>query len=674
MSIREPSRARGLAAGLAGGLAAGTVWWAVEIAVNWALGGVVPAPFARTVLELDLAAGAVGGLVVAAALGFTPAGATAPGLALGLTIVVYGLLRVFEPPGMMAEALFVVVGTLAVVAGTWLAGSERRGAATFLQLTLMATLATVLGTASIGQVESTYFAFGEPTGAKLVLLLAALPLVGVLADRVLAIVLRDDRLRLGLEVVAAGLAALLLGHPMRTAPLDDAAIVTAPPPPPGTPDVILVSLDTTRADHMSTYGYGRDTSPNLTALAQDALNFTDARSPAQWTVPGHASMFTGMYPSRHGAHYAGEWGAGPLIAGRRRVFPLGDDKTTLAEMLRDRGYSTAGFVANFANLDRAFGFAQGFGHYEDAPGLLLRPIPHVVRLVQQFVPSFGKKPFRSAQDIGAAAVGWMDRAPAGRPVFLFLNWLEPHHWLAVPPYDHWSREIPDWKRWARKGLFTHKIPVRLSPVARDFIRANYDGQIALMDAALGRLVAELKARGRYENTLLIVTADHGELLGEHDEVGHGGRMMYEGLLHIPMVVKLPGPDHPRGVVADPVQLVDLVPTVLSALGAPIPADVQGQPLGHVTHPIFAEEDVNPEFVAHYGAVYDRALRVLYDGPYKLIRSSRGERLLFDLATDRDEEHDLASAEPDRVAEMERRLEATMASMPMPRAAAATAAQ
>src|SRR5581483_563193 len=159
-------------------------------------------------------------------------------------------------------------------------------------------------------------------------------------------------------------------------------------------------------------------------------------------------------------------------------------------------------------------------------------------------------------------------------------------------------------------------------------------------------VAALKARGRYENTLLMVTADHGELLGEHDQLGHGGRMMYEGLLHIPLVVKLPGADHPRGVRREPVQLVDLVPTVLAVLGAPMAPGVQGQPLlGPVTHPIRAEEDVNPEFVAHYGAVYDRALRVLYDGPYKLIHSSRGERLLFDLATDPGEDHDLAQPSP-----------------------------
>src|SRR5207244_8893670 len=127
----------------------------------------------------------------------------------------------------------------------------------------------------------------------------------------------------------AVLALFIWGQPLATAALDTTP--AAVPSPRGAPDVILVSLDTTRADHMSTYGYARETSPNLTALARDALDFTQARSPAEWTVPGHASMLTGMYPSRHGAHYAGEWHAGPQVYGRKRLLQLADDRGTLAE-------------------------------------------------------------------------------------------------------------------------------------------------------------------------------------------------------------------------------------------------------------------------------------------------------------------------------------------------------
>jgi arylsulfatase A-like enzyme len=139
-------------------------------------------------------------------------------------------------------------------------------------------------------------------------------------------------------------------------------------------------------------------------------------------------------------------------------------------------------------------------------------------------------------------------------------------------------------------------------------------------------------------------------------------MMYEGLLHVPLVVKLPGADRTRAVVRDQVQIVDIVPTVLQALALPIPDAVQGQPLQQVTRASLAEEHINPEFVAFYGDVYNRAMRVLYEPPYKLISTSRGERLLFDLADDPGETQDLAGREPARVIEMEQRLEAAMNGM------------
>ena len=292
----------------------------------------------------------------------------------------------------------------------------------------------------------------------------------------------------------------------------------------------------------------------------------------------------------------------------------------------------------------------------------MRPAPHVVGFVQQFSPAFMKKPFRSAHDINGAALAWMDQVPTGRPAFVFLNYLEPHHWIAAAPYDLWARDLPHAARLARKGLFTHAIPANLSKEERNFVTANYDGQILAMDAALGELIAELKRRGRYENALIVVTADHGELLGEHDIVGHGGRMMYEGLLHIPLVVKLPGAARPKAAISDPVQLVDVLPTILQNIGAPVPAGVQGSPLQQVARNSLAEEHINPEFVSFYGEVYNRALRVIYDGPYKLITSSRGERLLFDLGKDPDENNDLAKQEPQRVTGMEEELDAAMSAM------------
>jgi arylsulfatase A-like enzyme len=329
----------------------------------------------------------------------------------------------------------------------------------------------------------------------------------------------------------------------------------------------------------------------------------------------------------------------------------------MTEVLRDRGYHTGAFVSNFSYLYRDFGLAQGFNIYDDKPGLLMRLKPPVVRFVQRFSPGFCLKPFRSARDINASSLVWLDAQAKERPAFLFLNYMEPHQpWMAEPPFDRWVWEQPRATSLLHRDLYTHAVS-DFTPDELDFIVASYDGQVAAMDAALGELIAALKARGRYENALVIVTSDHGEMLGEHGTVGHMGRMLHEPLVHVPMVVKMPGPDRPRGRSDTPVQLVDVTPTALERAGArPIPG-MQGQVLPHVTHPILAEEDINPFLVASYGAAYDRAVRVVYDGDYKLITTSRGDRMLFDLARDPGETQNLADREPQRLAELTRRLEA-----------------
>jgi arylsulfatase A-like enzyme len=447
----------------------------------------------------------------------------------------------------------------------------------------------------------------------------------------------------------------VIGKPLDTRPLLD-PVVTGVPPPAGSPDVILVSLDTTRADRLSTYGYERDTSPNLTRLATDGELYRMARSPAGWTLPAHASMFTGLFPRSHGAHLAGGFLEGESVDGRPQVaYPLKNGIPTLAELLRDHGYETGAFVANFSYLYRDYGLARGFGTYDDAPGLLLEVRPPMVRVAQLVWPAFCRKPFRTAEAVNAAAFAWLDGRPAGRPAFLFVNYMEPHQpWVAEPPYDHWADGLPHAGKLARKNLYTHAM----KPIDADtmrFIGAHYDGQVAAMDAALGELLAGLRSRGRYENALVIVAGDHGELLGEHGQMGHMGRMLYEPLLRVPLVVKRPGPAH-RRVVDTPVQLVDLVPTVAEVVGVGAPDGVEGRPLSDDRRRVYAEEGINPFLVQRYGASYDRAVRVVYDGNYKLISTSRGERMLFDLAADPGEASDLASREPDRVQELTQQLE------------------
>jgi arylsulfatase A-like enzyme len=638
--------------GLVAGATAGACWWLVETAVNWTVGGFVPPALLARIAALDLALGAAFGLAVGGVLGVAGQLPRAVPTALALAVG-HGFIRVFAPPGVGAEAAFLVAAAAAVAAGLVLAG-RRTGVLAFLHLTLLATVATVAGAFALDEWS------GQPLGGvRLPLVFAVLPLVGLAADRVLALPLPRPGRRVAAELALAAAAAVVWGQPLAPGPLRD-PVVTAVPPPAGTPDVVLVSLDTTRADRLSTYGYARETSPHLSALAADALRFDAARSPSSWTLPGHASMFTGLYPSRHGARLAGAWLDGQSVDGRRRVaHPLPARVVTLAEALRDRGYRTGGFVANFSYLYRDFGVAQGFGVYDDAPGLLLRVRPHAVRFAQQLAPGFCLKPFRTAPEMNAAALAWLDGAAAGRPAFLFLNYMEPHQpWLAPAPFDRWSRDLPDARRLARKNLYTHAVH-DLTPAEEAFIGANYDGQVAAMDAALGELIAALKARGRYEQALIVVTADHGELLGEHGQMGHIGRMMYEGLLHVPLVVKLPGAARPRGVVDTPVQLVDVLPTVLAQVGAPLPPGVQGEALPAVTRASVAEEEINPFLVAHYGDVYNRSLRVVYDGAWKLITTSRGEQLLFDLQADPGETTDLSAREPERVSAMRAQLAAVL---------------
>jgi len=648
---------RGLGAGVARGVAAGVVagasWWLVETALNWALGSVAPRHVLAQIAGLDVGVGAAGGLVLGIVLG---AAGRRPGPALWALALtgVYGLMRVYAPPGMGSELALCAAAAVAAALGVVLAGSDATGALAFVHVALLATTAMALGELKLVEEHS-----APLMGVRLPLLLAALPLAGLAADRLLAVAVRRRGARFALELVAAGVALAVWGAPLDPRPLDD-AVVTAVPPPAGTPDVIIVSLDTTRADHLSTYGYGRRTSPNLTAFAADALRFTQARSPAAWTLPGHASLFTGMYPSRHGAHLAGKWLEGESIDGRRRVaFPLPPQAVTLAEVLRDRGYRAGAFVANFSYLYRDFGLAQGFARYDDAPAVLLRLPPHVVRFARQFRPGYLLKPFRSARDINAAALSWLDQTPPARPAFLFLNYMEAHQpWLAPPPYDRWARDLPDAHRLARTDLYTH-VPKRFTENERRFIEANYDGQLAAMDGALGELFTALKARTRYDDALIIVTADHGEFLGEHEQVGHIGRMLYEPVLHVPLVVKLPGAARPRGDRTGPVQLVDVLPTVVAAAGAVLPKGVQGEPLLQVTHASIAEEDINPFLVSRYGENYDRGIRVVYDGNYKLISTSRGQQMLFDLQDDPGETRDLAREQPERVAALRQRLEATL---------------
>jgi len=627
------------------GAVAGGLWAAAEFLVNWAGGGIAPLETLRTIASLDVALGTTVGVLA----GFVAPGARPRSIALVL-VLAYGFVRIVAPPGAGAEAVYVTLAAMAVLVFRRLGRDADAGVLAFVHVVLLGTVGLLAGELWLDAHHARAM-----RGAMLPLTCLGLLLLAPSLDRLMAFVVRARGVRMLLQAGAMGLAIAALGTPLDARPLED-SVVTSVPPPPGSPDVVLVSLDTTRADRLSTYGYDRRTSPNLTRLASDGELYRNARSPAGWTLPAHASMMTGLFPHAHGATLAGGFLGGESVDGRLQVaHPLAPGAVTLAEVLRDRGYRTGAFVANFSYLYRDYGLAQGFAVYEDAPGLLLRVRPPVVRLARQFVASFCVKPFRTARSINTSALDWLDAQPADRPVFLFVNYMEPHQpWMAEPPHDRWARGLPRGRELARKNLYTHAVRP-LDPETMAFIGAHYDGQVAAMDEALGELLAALRTRGRYEGALVIVTGDHGELLGEHGQMGHMGRMLYEPLLRVPLVVKYPGAGR-RGVVDTAVQLVDLMPTVVEATGAALPDGLGGTRLSAVARPPYAEEGINPFLVRRYGDVYDRSIQVLYDGDYKLIVTSRGERMLFDLGRDPQERVDLAGREPARVQELSQRLE------------------
>jgi arylsulfatase A-like enzyme len=297
----------------------------------------------------------------------------------------------------------------------------------------------------------------------------------------------------------------------------------------GRPDVVLIVLDTVRADHLTPYGYARETTPQLAAFARDAVVYRNAIAPDTWTASSHASLFTGLMPSTHGVRYVG------AEHSESGVHALAADVPVLAERLREAGWKTAAFVGNDGFLDPVFGLARGFERYQ-------------------------RKDMLPAANLVSTVVPWLKRRE-GRPVFLFLNVMDAHEpYAAPPPYDRMFPGRGD-------GLPAKPVPGQTPDAATTaHWISQYDGELRYVDDRLAELFAALRETGRYDGALVVVTADHGELFGEHGRWGHGGAPVRE-LVHVPLIVKYPG-NARRGVEARPVSLADVPATILSVLGLP----------------------------------------------------------------------------------------------------------
>jgi arylsulfatase A-like enzyme len=435
-----------------------------------------------------------------------------------------------------------------------------------------------------------------------------------------------------------------------------------PPPPSATaprpPNVVLITMDTVRADHLSLYGYERDTTPRLRALADEATLYARAVASGDMTLTTHGSLFTGLYGRQHGAHRSET-----IPTGR----PLDAKFLTVAEILTVAGYWSGAVVANTAYLSNAFGFDQGFQYYDvRGPVLLLaKSAPWSLRrwmrdALATFAPlSSVEKKYRDAREINAAVLPLLDRfAERGAPFFLFVNYMDAHLPLIPPP--------PFDARWPGKdaSFSTDRYYEILRSVIRgdgalpDDVRAHlvsqYDGAIAYVDEEIGVLIGELRRRGLWDDTLFIVTSDHGEAFGDNSLLNHGVSV-YQDQVGVPLLVRYPG-----GGAAERVETlassVDVLPTILDVIGVPLSRAVAGHSLrriGGAAERVVAAEsfpflfDINPAF--------RRIERALYSGQLKLITSTTGKRELYDLSRDAFETEDLYQPGDSTAADLEARL-------------------
>jgi arylsulfatase A-like enzyme len=430
------------------------------------------------------------------------------------------------------------------------------------------------------------------------------------------------------------------------------------------PNVVVVVIDTLRADRLGCYGYARETSPELDLLAARGLLFERAIAQAPMTRGSIASLFTSLDPDAHATNDVLE--------------RLPDAAETLAERFQQSGWRTACFSTN-ENVSPVFGFDQGFDTFWlhrlsrldrfTAWGRLHHWVTETLGLGRQS-SDLDDSDARHLTDAVLATLP----ARADAPRLLYVHYIDPHSPYA-PPEDLINAVSPDPARMAARGRFPHNCPPH--PFGQwpeqeagivDGISQLYDAEVRFVDREVGRLVRELAARGYLRDAFLVITADHGEEFFDHQQMGHG-HSMYDELLRVPLIVV--GPAIAPGRVAAPVQLVDLFPTLMTlagievsagsgaeAGGATAPRELHGRDLAplllaapadratiatEVVAPfVFAQRSIDPP-LAMVRVGDEKLIEIAHDGEVR--------RLLFDLATDPREQHDLAAARPSRVTEL-----------------------
>ncbi len=370
------------------------------------------------------------------------------------------------------------------------------------------------------------------------------------------------------------------------------------------PNVVIISVDTLRADRLSGYGYARNTSPNIDKLMSKGVKFTQARTIEPLTAPALASMITSRYPHDHGAS--------------RNGLPIYEGLPSVTKQLAGKGYRTAALVSNWTLRDGLLRLGEHFDQYEE------------VFTRKRYLGLFLSE--ADAEDLTDESLKWMQKNKGDQPFFLWVHYVEPHG-----PY-----------RLQKPYLEQLKLPKRDSYSASD----RYDSEIAFNDDEIGRLLRGVYAVSPEENTLIVFVSDHGESLGEHNYWGHG-RHLYEPTLHIPMSITWPGRIAPQTVSA-PALITDIPTTILTLTHTPVPPEFIGfdwtpvldgkakQPMERVTY-----------FQAHKGAVQTKMgpdrrrqkglleLAVMREGNKEIFHVKHMSRKIFDLQADPLELHNIA---------------------------------
>lgn len=418
-------------------------------------------------------------------------------------------------------------------------------------------------------------------------------------------------------------------------------------------NIVLMVLDALRARNLSVYGYARPTTPNLEQFARECLVYENAFATSSWSLPTHASLFTGLMPAQHGADDEHKF--------------LEPEHTTLAQYLGEQGYATAAVCYN-PYVSAATGLERGFQTFNPATGSRLGVLSARVR-------HYAAK-LRLVGDAGARLVNRQVRAALDRfahdprPFFLFAHYAECH---APYRYPHiYNRYLPPGIS-TRAAWRVNQNPWRqlMNPATMrasdfDLLTALYDGALTYLDQQVAQVIAWLRERGQLDETMVIITADHGENLGEHGRIGHV-YCLYDTLVHVPFVVHFPQSISARGHAARLVSAIDLVPTILELLGERPNAfgDIKGSSLlapsareavyGELSRPDFTvyrrqfpEADTTP---------YDRSLRMIRTPQHKLIWASDGRHELYDLQADPDETRNVLDGRPELFARLAQQLEA-----------------